>query len=299
MATFALIVLAVLVTLLCMAIGAYYYWREQQLAEHSFIDELDDTAYMDVDLHTPERELYDKMSAAFIEDPPRVTRDQLSGALLRRAMAIVPYIERVEKDRPSVRKLSQNNYIPFSIVDELQEAEGLLEQEIKDVQADAENLRPGWGRGIYAQAYDIVRRQRQQAETDEGASKPSLAARKPEASGAAAPTAPTATPAAPSAASAPAADTPPFAWSQTSDELELTLSVPAATKPKDVRVKFGVQSCSISIGGAAPVLSGRLAGKVNVDECTWTLSGDGAQRKLQVTLFKQAAVEWAMPMADE
>jgi hypothetical protein len=91
---------------------------------------------------------------------------------------------------------------------------------------------------------------------------------------------------------------PPFTWTQTAEEVELTFAVPAVTKAKDVTVIFGLQSCSVALAaGAKPVMSGTLASKVNVDECTWSLMGDGERRKLQVTLFKQSTVSWPGLMA--
>lgn len=306
MATSSLLALAAALTLLAILIGGYLWWQEQHRASTSYIQELDDQAYMDVCLDTPERETYDKMAAAFEEDPRRVSNDMLSGALLRRAIAIVPYIERIEKDRPSVHRLSKNAVIPFSIVDELMEAETLLELEIKEVQAEAERLRPGWGRGVYAQAYDIVRRQRDHAET-EGASPAPLPVRK-QPSGAtatatSAPRPPAAKADAPvnttaAAATAASARDGPLSWSQTSEEVELVIAVAASTRPKDVSVQFGTQSCSVRVGGAGamPVVGGRLAHKVRADECTWSLVGDGDARTLIVTLFKNQAADWSKLM---
>lgn len=289
MGTSVLLALAAVVTLIALAIGGYVWWREQLHATTSYVDELDDKSYIDLDFDTAERETYAKMAEAYAEDPRRVSNDMLSGALLRRAMAMVPHIERVERDRPSVHRLSQNSYIPFSIVDELMEAETLLDGEIKEVQAEAERLRPGWGRAVYAQAYDIVRRQRAEAQREgERAAPPA----KPAA----------AKPAAPLAAEGAAADgasTPPFSWSQTTEEVELAIRVPAGTHKKDVSVQFGTQTCTVRVSGsgAPPVMGGRLAHKVNADECTWSLVGDGEARKLHVTLFKQQAAEWRQLMA--
>lgn len=305
MATSTLIALAAVVTLIAMLIGGYAFYVEQKNASRSRIDELDDEAFVNVDLDTAERETYDKMSEAHAEDPRRVSSDQLCGALLRRAMAVVPYIERVERDRPRLHRLSTHSYIPQSMLDEMEEAEALLEQEIKEVQADAERLRAGWGRAIYAQAYDIVRRQR--ASSGQEQPPPLAPQQQPQQQQAAQPSAPSATAQAPKAAAASAAPakadadadaSPPFSWSQTAEEVELSVRVPEGTRPKDVRVTFGVQSCTVKVGGEAAVLEGKLAYRVQPDECTWSLLGVGAVRKLQVTLFKQKPEEWRQLMAD-
>jgi len=198
-------------------------------------------------------------------------------------------------------KLSKNGYISAVVVEEVAEAEGLLEAEIKEVQAEAERLRPGWGRGVYAQAYDIIRRQRAQVEAEEEE------ARARGKAGAAAPT-----PVAAAAAAKPAASAlstasaagdistaPALSWSQTVEEVEVAIAVPPGTRPKDVSVQFGTQSCVVRIGGkeAKPVLSGTLLFKVTADECTWSLMGEGGARKLQVTLFKREAGDWTQLLA--
>ncbi|KAJ1626235.1 hypothetical protein T492DRAFT_1034122 [Pavlovales sp. CCMP2436] len=120
MASSWLLFVAAVITLIALLVGGYSWWLEQQHSAGSFIEELDHTGYMsELELETPEREVYDKMAEAYAMDPPRVSIDQLSSALLRRAIAVVPFIERVEKDRPSVAKLSKNGYIPAEVVEEV------------------------------------------------------------------------------------------------------------------------------------------------------------------------------------
>jgi CS domain len=100
-----------------------------------------------------------------------------------------------------------------------------------------------------------------------------------------------------------------FSWSQTEDEIEVTvLRPPSVVSPKDLQVQFRAQQvaiCSSKIGDSDPPLFGiehpnntlRLFEKVDVDGCTWTLDkieSDPKEkgRKLILTMEKVEQALW-------
>jgi len=83
-------------------------------------------------------------------------------ALLRRAMADIPRIEQLEKDHPRMARLFQKGLLPFGIWEQLVDAEAMMDTEVHSVQAEAEKLQKGWGQGVFSQAYQMLRQQREE-----------------------------------------------------------------------------------------------------------------------------------------
>ena len=82
-------------------------------------------------------------------------------ALLERAKADIPRIEQLEKDHPRMARLFQKGLLPFCVWEQLLEAETLMDQEVNSVQAEAERLQKGWGAGVFSQAYQMLRKDRE------------------------------------------------------------------------------------------------------------------------------------------
>jgi len=82
-------------------------------------------------------------------------------ALLKRAMADIPRIEQLEKDHPRMARLFQKGLLPFGIWEQLMEAESMMDTEVHSVQAEAEKLQKGWGQGVFSQAYQMLRKERE------------------------------------------------------------------------------------------------------------------------------------------
>ena len=74
-------------------------------------------------------------------------------------------------------------------------------------------------------------------------------------------------------------------WSQTDDQVELTASLPAGTKGKDVAFKVLPGSISVAVRDT-PIVQGTLLRKVRHDECEWTIEEQAGQRVLKVSLVK-------------
>ena len=78
-------------------------------------------------------------------------------------------------------------------------------------------------------------------------------------------------------------------WAQTSDDLEVTVAVPAETAKRDVKVVVSAKKLSVQIKGAA-LVELALYAAVRPDEMTWTL--DAAKAQLAVMVEKADAVSW-------
>ena len=81
-------------------------------------------------------------------------------------------------------------------------------------------------------------------------------------------------------------------WTQSSDEVELKLSVPAATKAKDCKITFKRNELSVAVPGTnggtqETKIKGKLFGAIVPDDCTYTLENvAGETRELCITLTK-------------
>merc|ERR1712046_310857 len=75
-------------------------------------------------------------------------------ALLKRAMADIPRIEQLEREHPRMARLFNRGLLPFGIWEQL------LDAEVHEVQAEAEKLQKGWGQGVFGQAYQMLRKER-------------------------------------------------------------------------------------------------------------------------------------------
>ena len=82
-----------------------------------------------------------------------------------------------------------------------------------------------------------------------------------------------------------------FSWTQTEEELEMSVSLPAGATSKDVQVKLHPQSIVV-ICKKETVLTIKLFERVDVDGCTWTLEKSGDARNLVVTMEKVEEAFW-------
>ena len=80
-----------------------------------------------------------------------------------------------------------------------------------------------------------------------------------------------------------------FAWTQTDDEVELSVDVPPGTKARDVAVHIAPGSVTVRVGGETVCAVARLFRAARPDESTWTIDG-GA--KVVVTLAKVDEQVW-------
>jgi hypothetical protein len=82
-----------------------------------------------------------------------------------------------------------------------------------------------------------------------------------------------------------------FSWTQTEQELEVVVKLPETATSRDVKVAFKPQSMQVTCGKNALVAE-QLFERVDVDACTWTLEGEGEDRKLIISMEKQEDAFW-------
>lgn len=88
----------------------------------------------------------------------------------------------------------------------------------------------------------------------------------------------------------PKGETAQYAWRQQGEDVEITFKKEGlqAGDKKLVKVVFGRQKLKVEAKGEV-LIDSALAGQVEVDDCTWTLS-DGV---LQVTMAKANEETWS------
>jgi hypothetical protein len=82
-----------------------------------------------------------------------------------------------------------------------------------------------------------------------------------------------------------------FSWTQTEEELEVMIPLPANIQSKDVQVKYLPQSFQVKCRNE-PLLSLSLFERIDPDGCTWTLDRDGEKKRLVITIEKAEAASW-------
>lgn len=134
---------------------------EKQMQENpDLFDAIDDDSY---NFELPEEvDDYEEVKASKPSD-----KRTLPVALLKRAMADIPRIEQLEKDHPRMARLFNKGLLPFSIWEQLMEAEAIMDSEVHAVQAEAESLQKGWGQGVFSQAYQMLRKEREEEKLNE------------------------------------------------------------------------------------------------------------------------------------
>lgn len=82
-----------------------------------------------------------------------------------------------------------------------------------------------------------------------------------------------------------------FSWTQTEEELEVVVPLPADVQSKDVHVKYLPQSFQVKCSKEL-LLSLLLFERIDPDGCTWTLDRDGVKKRLVITMEKAEVALW-------
>ena len=154
------LVLAAATALLCYAGYVFLIVDKREAAkemeEPELFEELDMKEYF---FELPEAvDTFEELRATNPSD-----KRTLPMALLNRAKADIPLIEQLEKDHPRMARLFNRGLLPNSVWEQLLDAEACMDTEVHDVQAEAEKLQKGWGQGVFGQAYQILRKEREQS----------------------------------------------------------------------------------------------------------------------------------------
>lgn len=90
----------------------------------------------------------------------------------------------------------------------------------------------------------------------------------------------------------PSGSTDRYSWKQTDDEVEITVSVEPTVRGKNVKAAFKKDQIAVSVNNEA-VITGKLFGTVHPDDCMWSVSGEGSERELSISLEKTPAKVWS------
>lgn len=85
-------------------------------------------------------------------------------------------------------------------------------------------------------------------------------------------------------------------WEQKGEEISIRVLCEPPARKQDVSVKFRPDSIYASVHGAC-IIEGRLWGKVDVDECMWTLSSDKKELQIMLTQVAGRTGTWSKLLA--
>lgn len=63
----------------------------------------------------------------------------------------------------------------------------------------------------------------------------------------------------------------PYKWTQTLNDVDITVPVPVGSKSRDLVVEIKKGSIKVGLKGREPILAGELCKEIKVDDSTWTL----------------------------
>lgn len=98
-----------------------------------------------------ERDAYYKVKASLdISDPAQM--EELKKHLMRRAMFTIPMILDLQQQGKSVDRLYGRGMLTDEIMDNVKNLKAFVDAEFPDVQAEADDMIPGWGPAIWQEA---------------------------------------------------------------------------------------------------------------------------------------------------
>ncbi|CAM9611260.1 unnamed protein product, partial [Hapterophycus canaliculatus] len=151
--------------LLCVALLAYAVFRlfvRKVVGEDDFFADLG-ISYKDFDMPDEVDDYYDA------KEDPEIAKDagKLRNALLKRAIADIPIILRMQNEGPGIYNMYQQAMIGEKEWHAFQEAETMISEEIESVQNEADEIEPGWSQSIWPLAMQlrtVLMQRREQAE---------------------------------------------------------------------------------------------------------------------------------------
>lgn len=83
-------------------------------------------------------------------------------------------------------------------------------------------------------------------------------------------------------------------WTQTLDEVTVTIPLPMGTTAKmlDVQIKASEFKLALKANADEPLINGKWFKKVNSSECFWNIEREGEKSILNVTLEKSEGKNW-------
>ncbi|CAM9778331.1 unnamed protein product, partial [Chrysoparadoxa australica] len=154
-------VVGVLVTFMLVAVLLYKVFIKLVIGEDNFFNELG-ISYSDFELPDEINEFYTVKEELLASGKADVQK--LRNALLKRAVADIPGILRMQNEGPGMHSMYQQTMIGEKEWRNFQIAEQLVSDEVESVQAEAEEIEAGWSQQIWPLAMQLrqVLQQRQQ-----------------------------------------------------------------------------------------------------------------------------------------
>ena len=87
-------------------------------------------------------------------------------------------------------------------------------------------------------------------------------------------------------------DMPEYSWTQTLEELTITVPVPGNMKGSHIICDIQKKKLVVGIKGKDAILSGELTKTVNAEDAIWTLEPTKAGKNVVITLEKTNQMEW-------
>ncbi|KAF2271028.1 CS-domain-containing protein [Lojkania enalia] len=84
----------------------------------------------------------------------------------------------------------------------------------------------------------------------------------------------------------------PYKWTQTIKDLDVTISIDAKYKARDLDIKLTKNALKVAIKGQNPIIDGELPHPIHVDESTWTLETVPDGKEISIHLDKVNQMEW-------
>ncbi|KAF2786968.1 CS-domain-containing protein [Melanomma pulvis-pyrius CBS 109.77] len=84
----------------------------------------------------------------------------------------------------------------------------------------------------------------------------------------------------------------PYKWTQTISDLDVTITIDAKYKGRDLDVKLSKNALKVAIKGQEPFIDGTLPHPIHVDDSTWTLETTPSGKEIAVHLDKVNQMEW-------
>jgi len=85
-----------------------------------------------------------------------------------------------------------------------------------------------------------------------------------------------------------------YRWTQTLQDLQVHVVVPAGTKAKFLNVEILKKSLKVQVKGSDPIVDGELEKTIKMEDCFWSIEDDpkAGNRVISITLTKSNQMEW-------
>ncbi|OCK83474.1 putative nuclear movement protein nudC [Lepidopterella palustris CBS 459.81] len=84
----------------------------------------------------------------------------------------------------------------------------------------------------------------------------------------------------------------PYKWTQTIQDVDITLPVPGNLKGRDLEIKFTKTKIRVAIKGQDAIIDDEFPHPIHVDESTWTLETVPNGKEVNIHLDKVNKMEW-------